>query len=410
MLDILLFSLLGIFVGIAVGLLPGIHPNQIYIILVSILPLLSFLSEWDLIAFVLSISISNVISNYIPTIFFSIPDSNTAINVLPGHKMVLEGRGLEALYISLISGILTLLISTLLLPIFLILIPFLYDNLHNYIHFLLIGLFLIMAFFEKGNKKYFFILVFIISGIWGIITLNSPLIKSENVLFPSLTGMFGLAGLLIERGGLKKLPTQRQIIDNINNEGFVKTVSSGIIAGLLVGILPGAGESQAGVLVSHTIKLSDKEFLGTLSGINMSNLLFSIVSLSSLEKIRSGTALAINEIVYNFNTEYLLFSVGILIFSGSLSVIFTWFLGKKTLLLLSKINYDLVSKIIILFTCTLVLLFTGFWGFFILIISIFIGLLPILFKIKRTSCMGYLMLSTIIYFSGLSNVIGFLFL
>ena len=103
MLDILLFSLLGIFVGIAVGLLPGIHPNQIYIILVSILPLLSFLSEWDLIAFVLSISISNVISNYIPTIFFSIPDSNTAINVLPGHKMALEGRGLEALYIRLIS-------------------------------------------------------------------------------------------------------------------------------------------------------------------------------------------------------------------------------------------------------------------------------------------------------------------
>ncbi len=409
MLDIILFCFFGVIIGSLAGLLPGMHPNQIYVILISLLPLLSFLSNQNLIAFILSVSVSNIILNYIPTIFFSIPDSNTIINVLPGHKMVLEGKGLEALYISLISGILTMLISVLLLPIFLIVIPLLHKTVYSYIHFLLIGLVFIMAFFERGNKKFLFILVFFISGFWGLVTLNSPLIRSENVLFPSLTGMFGVAGLIIGSSNLKQLPAQTFAID-INKKEFVKIVLSAVIAGLLIGVLPGAGESQAGVLVSHTIKLSDREFLGTLAGINVSNLLFSVVSLFSLDKIRSGTASAINEVVYNFDAKLLIFSAGVFIFSSSISILIAWFLGKKLLKWISQINYNLVSKIIILFTCISVILITGFMGFSILIISIFIGFLPILFKIKRTSNMGYLMLPTIIYFSGLSNVINYLFL
>lgn len=407
---ILLFSVIGIFVGLFAGIMPGIHPNQVYVALIGFLPLLSAYPPSAILALILSTALMDTMGNYIPGIFFSLPDPKTVLNVLPGHRMVLDGKGLDALFISLTSAFITLILCIFALPALLFIIPILHEFLYPYLHFLLIGLALWMVVIEKTwRERFLSLFLYIISGIWGILCLNSTIISSEWALFPTLTGMFGVAGLLMSMEEVTKLPTQ--IVNDDVDVGSLKKISiSGLIAGLLIGVLPGAGESQAGVLVSEFTNLSQKEFLGALSGINMANMFFALVSLYSFGKIRSGAAAAIDQIIFEFGINHLLFSIGIILFTGGLSVLITWYVGKKMLKKLEKINYKRISQIILLFTAGMVFWFTGFVGVFIMIVSTCLGVLPMLWDIKRTSNMGFLMVSTTIYFAGLTYVINtFLF-
>jgi putative membrane protein len=345
--------------------------------------------------------------NYIPTLFFSIPEPSTAINVLPGHKMVLEGKGLNALYISLMSCLLTLVAIVVTLPFFTWIVPLIHSALDGYIHFLIISMAIWVILKEEGIKKFYSALLFMLSGVWGVITLNSILINSNDVLFPALTGMFGLASMLISAQSTDVLPKQK-VEKNIKTGNLAKTVLSGIFAGLLIGILPGIGESQAGVLVSQFTNISNKEFLGSLASINMSNLLFSIVSFYSLGRIRSGVGAAISEILTNYNFSMFIMSLGVILFSGALSSLLTWFVGKKTLIILQKINYKLVTSFIIAFIVFTVFWITGFIGLLVMIVSTALGFLALFWGVNRTVNMGYLMLSTLIYFTGLTHVVNML--
>jgi len=48
-------------------------------------------------------------------------------------------------------------------------------------------------------------------------------------------------------------------------------------------------------------------------------------------------------------------------------------------------------------------LFTGFLGLFISLVGMCIGLLSITLKVRRSQLMAFLLLPTILYFSGLSS-------
>ncbi|OGI15840.1 hypothetical protein A3K63_00565 [Candidatus Micrarchaeota archaeon RBG_16_49_10] len=400
MIDILVFSFIGLLVGLVAGLTPGVHPNQVFVILISLMPFLSKFTGYGLIAFILAVATSNIVFNYIPAIFLSVPDPETVVNVLPGHRMVLEGKGLDALFISLCGSFFTLIFCIIMLPILIFFIPILNNHLYPYLHYLLAGLTLWMILLEKSWKKMFCsILLYVISGFWGILTLNSVMISADKALFPSLTGMFGVAGILLSLNEQSKIP--KQIADGFFEVGNIKKiVLSSLIAGLLIGVLPGAGESQAGVLMSCITRMEQKEFLGSLAGINSSNMFFALISLYSFDKIRSGSSAAIKEVVDVFTAKELLFSIGVVLFSAGFSVLFTWFLGKKCLTFLETINYKVLSIWILVFTVLMVLILSGLVGIFILIISTCIGILPIAWGVKRTSNMGYLMLTTTLYFAG----------
>jgi putative membrane protein len=401
--DVILFTLVGIFIGYFTGIMPGLHPNQVFILLIALLPLVSNYSTGALIAFVIAVSISNVMANDIPSIFLSVPDPATVVNVLPGHRLVLQGRGLEALFICLICEVLTLFVAIILLPILLFMIPLVHELLYPYMHFLLLFLTIWMIILER-KKKLVCAFLYLLSGIWGLLTLNSILIPSDQALFPALTGMFGIAQLIVSMQTITHLPLQMSV-RNVKIKRLKVVILSGLLAGLLAGILPGAGEAQAAIAVAEFTRLDQRGFLGTLAGINMSNLLFSIVSLYSLHKIRSGASAALDEIVYNFGMNELIFSIGIMMFTVGMSGILTWITGKKFLRFLQKINYKFLSKLIIIFTVIIVILLTGVIGLFILFISTCLGLLPLVFGVKRTSNMGYLLVPTILYFAGLNHVV-----
>jgi len=391
MLDLLFFSFFGIIIGGLAGLLPGLHPNQIYFFLSSFS---LFIEQKHFVVFLCSLAVSNIVFSYLPSLFLSLPEINTVINVLPGHKMVIKGEGKKALLASLAAAVITFLILFIFAPLMMLVLPVIYKATRSFVHLLLFGLVVFMVFLEKDNKKRLLAsLLFILSGIWGILTLNNKLINSNESLMPALTGLFGLPALIMT--SKSKIPKQ-----NSGEVGVfigLKAVFLGLLAGILSGILPGAGESQAGLAVMSFQRLKDEEVVGSLSSINAANMFLSLLMLAATGKIRSGLAEFLSSVGFN---DFLFLACGSILFSAGVSSIMCFWLGNRVIKLLESIDYKKLSYIIISLLVLMVLLLSGPIGLFILLVSTCMGMLPLLVHVKRTSNMGFLIVPTILYYLG----------
>lgn len=388
----------GVFLGILTGLLPGMSINNFLPIFLT----LTIFSQEVLVVFIVSFAVSQLIAQFIPSIFLGAPSEITSISVLPGHKLLLEGKGYEAVKICLISCILSMFFSFLI--IFTIHQNFkeFYHKIRDYIFYpiLFIVIFTILA--ENGLKKIIMSLfIFLISGLVGFITLNSPY-PSSNLMFPLLAGFFGLSTLLVSLKEKSYIPEQNlseQI--NIKKIDLVKSSLIGTLSGLLVGFLPGVGVSQAAVLAQSLFGLYDPRFfLSTISSINLSNEIFSLNSLYLVGNPRSGTSVALQKILdeFNFSTFLLLFPT--ILISVGLSIPILLHISKKFTKFVEKINYIFLNVGIICFLSILTLIFTGIFGMIIFITCGAIGVLAVELKIKRSHCMGCLLLPTLLFFSG----------
>jgi putative membrane protein len=397
MLDIIVFSFLGIIAGIIAGLLPGLHPNQIYFLSST---LILFLEPKCFVVFLCSLAASNVVFNYLPSLFLSLPELSTVINILPGHRMVLKGEGIKALLASLAAVLLTLIILSISLPFLLFFLPVMQKVVTPIIPFLLIGLMCLMVLLERGcEKKVFAAFLFLLSGAWGLVVLNSKLIASHVSILPALTGLFGLPGLLVSA----KTSIPKQTLNEVNVKISVKTLLFGLIAGFLSGVLPGAGESQAGVAVMAFQKAGDEEIVGSLAAINIANLFLSLVMLAATGKVRSGLADALAMLDFK---EFLLLGMATLLFSAGISALVCLWFGKGVLFLLENIDYKRLSYTVVIFLLIIVYAFSGFIGSFILFVSTSMGMLPLLLHVKRTCNMGFLMIPVIFYYLGWMSVIS----
>lgn len=399
MLDIVLFSFLGILIGILAGLVPGLHPNQIYFLSST---LILYLDPKCFVVFLSSLAASNIVFNYLPSLFLSLPEASTIINILPGHRMVLKGEGMRALLASLSSMLLALVILSLSLPSLLFFLPLMHKLVSPFIPFLLIGLMCLMVLLERGfEKKVFAALLFLLSGVWGLVVLNSKLIASHVSILPALTGLFGLPGLLMSSKTRIPKQTSHEITVKVN----VKVVFLGLIGGFLSGVLPGAGESQAGVAVMCFQKTGDEEIVSSLAAINIANTFLSLVMLAATGRVRSGLADALAVLEFK---EFLPLSVGALLFSTGFSAIVCFWSGKRIVSLLEKVDYKKLSYATIAFIIIIVYALSGFIGLFILLVSTSIGILPLLLHVKRTCNMGFLMVPVIFYYLGFIGLVELL--
>ena len=96
--QILLATLIGIFLGTITGLIPGIHINLISIMILSLSPLLAnYFSLLYLTVAIISMAITHTFLDFIPSIFLGCPDTDTELSVLPGHELLKKGQGYEAI-------------------------------------------------------------------------------------------------------------------------------------------------------------------------------------------------------------------------------------------------------------------------------------------------------------------------
>jgi putative membrane protein len=391
LLEIILALLIGILAGILTGLTPGIHINLISaIILGSTTGILLNINYIYLIVFIVSMSITHSFLDFIPSIFLGCPDTETELSVLPGHELLKKGKAYEAVMLTCYGSLAAVFILILITFPSLILIKRIYPIIKITIPYLLILISLILIFSEK--RKFNALKVFLLTGIFGLI--NSELNITQPLL-PMLTGLFGTSTLLMSIKNKTQIPPQE--IKNPEIKIKKPLIASTLIAPFC-SFLPGLGSGQAALISNMIAKQGKKGFLFLQGTINTIVMGFSFISLYIINRTRTGSALAIKEIINEppFNIFVLILIV--LIISGIISFFITKRITKIFSTKFHKFNYTKLSKGIIIFISLVVLLISGLEGFIILIIATALGVYSINQKVKRTQMMGSLILPTIIWY------------
>lgn len=377
------YILLGALLGTITGLIPGLHSNNItYLLGVAGF----FKNEFGY--FVISMVITQSFVSFIPAVFLGAPQTDTFEGVLPGHLLFIQGRGFEAINLTIFGGLISVIFSIIFIPIF---EQFLIKNSDKIIYFIPIVLIFssfVLILTEKDNKKKIFALfVFLAAGTQGILFRDQ--------IFPLITGFFGISTLIYSNKNNNLIKQKEKI--KIGKDKIFDGIT-GLIGGAIVSIFPGIGNNlAAGIIKLFRNKITPEKYLVILGSINTSNFLFSIPVLFTINRARNGAAIYLqNNFIFTENTYFL--SIFTIIISAGIAGIITIMLSKLFCEKFYKINLKKTSYLVIGFLVILVIFFNGIVGFFALLFSTALGLFTINKKIKRSNCLGALILPALFFY------------
>jgi len=398
LLELLLALIIGILFGIVTGLTPGVHINLISILLLSISPFLNqYFSLLSLASFIIGMSVTHTFIDSIPSIFLGAPDSSTALGVLPGHRLLLAGEGLKAVKLTIMGSLGALILSIIFFPTFCLIIKYFYPYLKTAMPYLLLTTIFFMILREK-KKWLTALLIFLLSGTLGLLVLNNPVFKQP--LFPMLSGLFGVSTLLISLKDENEIPEQKTISDLfIEKIVAIKAIVSAQLSGFITAMMPGLGSATAAIIsLQFTRDLGDEGYLILQGGINTVNFLLSLSTLLIIQKARNGSVIAIQKLIEQISVQEILLLIFLALFAGGLASILALFIGKKFSVLITKVNYSLLIKLIIFFLLVLTIFLSGVLGLLVLITATAIGLFTINSGVARVHAMACILLPVTIYF------------
>jgi len=445
MLDLLLiivFCVLGVIVGIVTGLLPGLHVNNVALIMLSASsavvgvcsPLFAYgISEHFILiliaGFMISVSISHSFHDTIPTTFIGAPEEDTALSVLPAHSLLLKGEGYKAVALAAMGSYGAILVCiALLYPLRFIIGPplSLYTAVREIMVWVLIAIAILMIATEKtritelGDSGrlpsiigiLFAAFVFVLSGVFGLLVLDfhlvSPIGLPAPVLFPALAGLFGVPTLLNSLLSKPAIPEQKiePLIQNrIEKKSSLVSILTGSLAGIFVSIIPGLTTATGTVLAMNIRqKSSQEQTIVTLSSVNTAATFSVTVMLFIILRARSGVTIAVSQLIAIEPWQSLLMPAGLiyllmfLVLSGILSYFLTLYIGRLFAKKFHIIPYQSLVVFTLVFVFALVVLFTGILGLIVLFAATCIGFLPICWGVRRSHCMGVLLVPIILYF------------
>ena len=381
MLNLLLFLLL-------TGLIPGIHINLISIIILGLsTTILTTVSPIFLLVFLVAMAITHTFIDFIPSILLGAPDEDTVLSILPGHELLKQGQAYQAISI---SAIMILLLIT---PILLYTLPRFKEMIITSIPLLLIisTVFLI----SKEKFKLRAMIVFILAGFLGIATLNSNI---NQPFLPMLSGLFGISSLIISIKNKTKIPEQIIINPKIRIRSLVSPVIAASLASPFCCLLPGFGSGQAAVISSNLINSTKKDFLIMLGTINTLIIGLSFIVYYSIQRTRTGISLTISELFQNITTNQILIIITTILLTGIICFYWTQILARIFSKNINKINYTILSSIVIIIIIIITIYFSGVLGILVLLISTNVGIFGILSDVKRINLMGCLVIPVLLFY------------
>ena len=388
---------LGVNAGIITGLFPGVHVNMVSVLLISFSPLLlTITSPIVLAVFIISLAITHTFLDTIPSIYLGAPDEGQALNALPGHRLLLQGLGHNAVIYTLIGSFGSLLLSVILFPLFILSMDKLSALVSNIIGYLLIVIMAYMIFREKG-KWLKSLVVFLLAGTLGILIFSVP--NLHQPLFPLLSGLFGFSILVESLRQKSTIPVQKESPLTISKKNMLKSISAASGVGFLAAFLPGFGSSQAAIISTNVVgDIGDEGFLSLVGGINTANMLISIAAAYVLQKARNGAIVTVLELLGGVGFNEMMLFIGVSLVAGGLATLLTLYLSKVFSKYIVKVNYTAIIIGILVFITSLVFFFDGFIGLIILFTATAIGLITSFFKVGKNHLMGCLILPVILFF------------
>jgi len=386
---IFLYVLAGVLLGTVTGLIPGLHPNT-----VSALILASAL--WDPFLtsiLIISAAVAHSFLDFIPSVLLGAPDPSTALSILPGHKMMMRGHAYEAIKLTVVGGVVSLLLIVLFLPFIVVFIRNFYVFIKPNVHWILIG---ITGFMFLKDRNAWGIVVFCLSGSLGYLVLLNNLL-GEFSLLPMLTGLFGLSMIIKSLKDRVKIPEQIKESEKIS--GVFRSGIVGTLSGMLVGLLPGVGAAQATFISREIFRdKEEKKFMIAIGGVNTTVAVLSVLALWLVGNPRSGVAVAVSELLGKISFTDVVIFIGAILLAGGVSAFVTLHLNKVFINLFRKVNYRIINFFIILFLVGVTFILTGLPGLYILFLSTIIGLVCILSNTRRSYMMACIIIPTVLFF------------
>lgn len=412
MFELVIACLLGVGIGTITGMTPGIHVNTAGAILFAVSTiLLSFVSPEFLCVLMVSMSIAHALLEFVPSMLLGVPEEGTALTVLPGHKMVLEGRSKEAIRIVSIGGFGAIIVTILLLPIFAIVLPPTYEFLKPVTWILLLIASIYLIYKVTSTLKGFLgsLLLFILSGILGWIIFQAPL-SSGISLMCVFSGLFGISTILFSLNDNSTIPHQNKFYELDLDNAKIKSIITGGTTGAILGFLPGFGPAQGSVIAQSASGQSNNDdenttnFLLVISGLNTSDCLFSLIAIYLIGNPRSGIAVYMSYLISEFNLSHLIAFIFASLISVSLSLALCLKLGDSFSKLMSGIDYRKLSIAVIVLQVILLYIFGLYYQApllyltLMLVTSTAMGLLPHYLDVGKSHLMGVLIIPAIIIY------------
>ena len=341
-------------------------------------------------------SITHTFLDFIPSIFLGAPEEDNFLSVLPGHKLLLDGRGQEAAVITLYGCLAGIIIAILITPIFAFTLPFFFNSIKLIIPYILIFISLFIIFREENFLLS--ILIFSLAGYLGYITFNLPV---KEPLLPLLSGLFGLSNLIISINEDPKFVEQKIIPFKEIKIPKSIILKTSLIAGIvspLCSFLPGIGSGHAATLGSEISDPSPKRFLFLVGAINVIVMTLSFVTAYSIQKTRTGSAAVVQTLLQKITLSQL----SILLLTAIISAIIAFIVGiqlsKLAAKFINKINYKLITLIVMIIIILVNILFSNALGLMVLFTATFLGIFTIRSGARRINLMGSLLISSILYY------------
>ncbi|MEM3030407.1 MAG: tripartite tricarboxylate transporter permease [Candidatus Micrarchaeia archaeon] len=383
---------LGMLLGLFAGLIPGIHANTIAEALKE-LPL-----EAEFAAFALAGMVgAHAVFELVPAIFLFIPDSSSVVAVLPGHRLLLEGRGRLALNIASFSALAAVVLSALAFPLALAFYPVAYA-LAKPLVFPMLALLSITLVASEGRRTPAALLIFLFSGLLGVLALETPIVREP--LFPAFAGMFACASLLLSARQGGRMPEQEKDGEAGFWE-FLPFAALGVLLGLLADLLPAIGSAaQMATLASLFLFLNAEAFLATASAVAVSHVVFAFATTASIGKARIGSIAVIQELIGGGGTAQLPVYAGAAVVAALVAVGLMALLGKEFAGVVSRADARKMNLAIMAYLVAMAWVVSGGTGLLLMATATGVGLLAPLLGVRRTHLMGFLILPTMSYYAG----------
>lgn len=389
------FAVGGALVGIVTGLLPGLHVNTV----AAFAALYAPHGMTEAMVFIVAMSIVHTFLDAVPSALVGVPDERSAALALPAQRLFQKGKALLAIKLTVVGSFFAGILSLGSVFVFLEFINDWIAIIKMLVPMAIILVVILLILSEKGAKrKIFSALTIALSGALGFLSLGNISI-SEGIL-PMITGLFG--GSAIIYGLQHTSPQIKQKIQTFSydKKALAKSAVVSTAAGSLLSLLPSIGPSEAAFILHKIVgRANIGEYLFTIGGIGTANMIASFFVLYMLGKGRTGSAVAIDEIlVVNEKELQLLFATAI--FALGFAVLAADILSVRLCRKLNTLNQRKINLGVFVFLLALIFWLSGPIGILVFFVATAIGIIPLTAKIKRGACMACLMLPTLSFYLG----------
>jgi len=391
LLPVALATLAGCLLGTCSGLVPGLHANNFALLLAGASPHVA-VDPLVLGAAMLAAGVVHTFLDIVPSLALGVPDGAMAAAALPGHRLVLRGRGREALRLSALgSGAAVAVAVPLAFPVTAAMLR-LEPLLTAWFPLVAAAVLALMLATEPSHSaRLAGLLAFAASTALGAavlgLSLSGPI--AGGVLAPLFGGLFGAPVLLdaLDGGGVPEQADARLAMPPLD---LGISAAAGGLSGAAVGYLPGvsAGVAATVSLPAVPARSDLRGFVVATSGANSSTAVFSLFALVALGSPRSGVLVAVDDAGVPLALSVLLPAV---VVAAAVGFTLVGLLGDAAFRAVSRLDQRRLALAVLCLLVVLSALFAGPAGVAVFSLATLVGLVAVRIGARRVYLMGVLL-------------------